>query len=147
MRKKVSALTIKTVFGLVLLDQSASALTLNGKKVNFSTEDKDVKKSRAMSSNAYKTIVVQFDTPLTEKMKREFYSLGVSSIVYAGDLGYYFYAKVAVLDKLSFSSCGFVGQSDMQSSYRYKSSGLSTFSNDGYETFNILFLEEPTKVK
>jgi len=145
MKKRVSSLTIKILFGLALLNQSASALTLNGKKVNFLEQNKHSKKSRAMSSNTYKTIIVQFKSPLTDAAKREFYNLGVSSIVYAGDLSYYFYAKAAVLDKLNFSSCGFVGESEMKSSYRYKSSGLSTFSNDGYETFNILFLEELTK--
>ena len=42
MRKKLSLITLKTLFGLTLLDQSAAALTLNGKKVNFSNDKKEI---------------------------------------------------------------------------------------------------------
>ncbi|HIP02504.1 MAG TPA: hypothetical protein EYG75_03215 [Campylobacterales bacterium] len=143
MRKKLSLLTMKTLFGLTLLDQSASALTLNGKKVNFSTlEEKKTIKTRALVSG-YKTIIVKFDTPLSQEAKENIYAKGVSSIVYAGDLSYYFYAKSSVLDNMSFDISSFVGKSDMTSEYRMKEEGgLSTLNMGAYQNFNILFLSE-----
>ncbi len=143
MRKKLSILTMKTLFGLTLLDQSAAALTLNSKKVNFSIEKEEKTiKTRALVSG-YKTIIVKFDTPLSQEAKESIYAKGVSSIVYAGDLSYYFYAKISVLDRISCDISGYVGKSDMTSEYRMKEeSGLSTFSMGAYQNFNLLFLSE-----
>jgi subtilisin family serine protease len=143
MRKKLSLLTMKTLFGLTLLDQSASALTLNGAKVNFSTEkEKKAMKTRAVVSG-YKTIIVKFDTPLSQEAKERMYSNGVNSIVYAGDLSYYFYAKSSLLDSLDFTAFGFVGKTDMVSEYRMKEEGgLSTLNMGDYQNVNILFLSE-----
>ena len=143
MRKKLSLLTMKTLFGLTLLDQSASALTLNGKKVNFSTpEEKKTIKTRALVSG-YKTIIVKFDAPLSETAKDKLYAFGVSSIVYAGDLSYYIYAKRSVIDTLNCKEFGVVGHTDMLRDFRFKKeSGLSLLNLGAYQNFNLLFLSE-----
>jgi len=146
MRKKLSLITMKIIFGITMFDQSASALMLNGKKVDFTSNKNDQKKikSRALS-NRYKTIIVKFNKPLTKKAKEKFYNSEVSSIVYAGDLSYYFYAKESKLANLDFTGTDFVAQTDMKSEYRVKDDGgLSTFGSEDYQNFNILFLEELT---
>jgi subtilisin family serine protease len=146
MRKKLSLITMKILFGITMFDQSAAALMLNGKKVDFTANSNDLKKIKTRSlSDRYKTIIAKFNTPLTKELKEKFYSSGVSSIVYAGDLSYYFYAKESVLDHLDFSDSDFVAKTDMKSEYRMKDeSGLSTLGSEDYQNFNILFLEELT---
>jgi len=149
MRKKLSLITMKILFGITMLDQSVAALMLNGKKVDFVSNNSDQKKikSRALS-NRYKTIIVKFNTPLSKEAKEKFYSAGVSSIVYAGDLSYYFYAKESNLAKLDFTGTDYVAQTDMKSEYRVKDeNGLSTLGSEDYQNFNILFLEELTSAE
>ena len=143
MRKKLSILTMKTLFGLTLLDQSASALTLNGKKVNFSTvKDKKIIKTRAVMSG-YKTIIVKFSTPLSDSEKELIYAKGVSTITYAGDLSYYIYGKKSVIDSLRCTKLDAIGRVDMLADFRMKAeSGLTTLSYGAYQTFNLLFLSE-----
>jgi subtilisin family serine protease len=146
MRRKLSLITMKILFGITIFDQSATALMLNGKKVDFASNHDNQKKVKTRAlSDRYKTIIVKFNTPLTSELKEKFYSSGVSSIIYAGDLSYYFYAKEALLENLDFSESDFVGMSEMRSEYRLKDeSGITTFSQEDYQNFNILFLEELT---
>ena len=142
MIKKLSILTIKVLFGLSLLEHSANALTLNGKEVDFSSnKEQTTLKTRALT-NEYKTIIVKFDTPLSEKTKEKFYNSGVSSIVYAGELSYYFYAKELVLENIDYQDNTFVAKADMISEYRMSKSGLSTFGFDPFINLNVLFLQE-----
>lgn len=145
MKNKLSLLTIKMIMGLSLLNQSAAALTLNGIKVDFSNQSATIQiKTRAVNSG-YKTTIVQFETPLTEQVKERLYAKGVNSIVYAGDLSYYFYAKSAVLDRLNYAEFGSIGHTDMMSQYRMKEdSGISALALGMYQNFNILFLSELT---
>ncbi len=144
MIKKFSTLTIKVLFSLALLEQSVSALTLNGTEVNFSSSNEQTTlKTRALT-NEYKTIIVKFSTPLSEKTKEKFYNSGVSSIVYAGELSYYFYAKELVLENIEYQDSTFVAKADMRSEYRMSKSGLSTFGFDSFINLNVLFLEELT---
>ncbi len=142
MIKKLSTLTIKVLFSLALLEHSANALILNGKEVDFSNnKEQTTLKTRALT-NKYKTIIVKFNTPLSKKNKEKFYNSGVSSIVYAGELSYYFYAKELVLEKIDYQDSTFVAKADMLSEYRMATSGLSTFGFDSFINLNVLFLQE-----
>jgi subtilisin family serine protease len=146
MRKKITTLTMKTIFSMILFDQSLSALTLSGTEVNFKSVDNSDKKLRVLS-HGHKTIIAKFDTPLTKNRIDQFYNSGVESIVYAGDLSYYFYAQRSVLNGLDFSNSDFVAKIDMKSQYRVSkdSSGLVTLGYGDYQKYNLLFLVEMTR--
>jgi len=146
MVKKLSIVTIKVLLGLALLDKSVLALTLNGHEVNFKKENIDTLtiKTRALE-NRHKAIIVKFNRPLDTKTKEKFFSEGVSSIIYAGELSYYFYAKESVFSKLDFKNSGFLEKTNMRSEYRVKDGGLATFDSSVYQNFNVLFLVELSK--
>ncbi len=146
MVKKLSIVTIKVLLGLALLDKSVSALTLNGHEVDFKKENIDTLtiKTRALD-NRHKAIIIKFDKPLDAKIKEKFFREGVSSIIYAGELSYYFYAKESVLNKLDFENYGFLEKTDMRSEYRVKDGGIATFDSSAYQSFNVLFLVELSK--
>ncbi len=142
MVKKLSALTIKVLFGLALLDQSATALTLNGTEVNFSSPyEQTILKTRALT-NEHKTIIAKFNAPLSKKAKERFYNSGVSIIVYAGGFSYYIHAKESVLDNIEYLDSTFVAKADMRAEYRMEDSSLATFSFNPFVNLNVLFLEE-----
>ena len=143
MIKKFSLLTVKVVFGMTVFNQSVSALTLNGKEIHFSKNSNSL--HTLSSSNKDKTIIVKFDSPLSDSDKSKLYSNGIKNIIYAGDLSYYLNAKSHVLDNFDYSQFDYVGKSDMINDYKFKEdSGLSILSYDEYQTFNVLFLEELT---
>ncbi len=145
MRKKISVLAVKSLIGLLLLNQSVYALELNGVKVDFSKKSNQTDKKLRVLNSEYKTVIVKFDIPLDRDQRDEFHKNGVENIVYAGNLSYYFYARASILDSLDYSDSGFVAKADMRSQYRMKEDGLNTLSMGSYQDFNILFLTELSK--
>ncbi len=146
MVKRFSIATLKVLLGLTLLDSSLKALTLNGKEVKFknSLEIAPAIETRALSSK-YKSEIIKFNSPLTKSQKEHFYNLGVESIVYAGDLSYYFYAKESILNSLDYNRSNFVAKAEMISDYRMKNSGLITLKSSEHIDLNVLFLVELSK--
>ncbi len=141
MIRRFSLLTIKVVFGITVFNQSISALTLNGKEIHFLKTNNSLQ--TLSESNKDKTIIVKFNAPLSDSDKSKLYSKGVKNIIYAGDLSYYIYGKSKVLDSVDFQAFDFVGKSEMISDYKFKEDGgISTFADDEYQTFNVLFLQE-----
>ncbi|MCH9812968.1 MAG: S8 family serine peptidase [Epsilonproteobacteria bacterium] len=146
MKYRISTLTLKTLLGLTTLDQSLSALTLNGTEVHFSNDSKnELQLTTRALSNSEKTIIAKFSAPLDQQKRELLYSKGVSTIVYAGDLSYYLYGKSYILETLDFEGTDFISQASMLSTYRTKESGLTTLGVGAYQNINVLFLQELTK--
>lgn len=146
MRRKLSLFAAKMIVGSTIFTPSIHALTLNGKEVTFANSSKIAKKSgRALAVDVYKTIIVQFDTPLDSDAKNSLYDVGVDTIVYAGDNSYYLYGKSSFLTEIDFSLYGATGMSDFSNAYKTKETqegGLTTLSESTYSHYKVLFLKE-----
>ena len=145
MYKRISIFAAKGLLATMLLEQTSNALTLNGKAVSFGKNHLPTLKALGVPTIS-KTILVKFKDPLTSAQKDFFYKLGVDTIVYAGDMSYYFYLPESLIQKISDQQ-GVEGVSDVKAEFRVSSSSdehldLMTMSENSKIFVNVLFLKE-----
>lgn len=145
MYKKISVYAAKGLMATMLLEQTSSALTLNGKTVSF--DKSTIPELKALGvATVSKTVLVRFSDPLNSKEKEKFYQMGVDTIVYAGDLSYYFYMPESLVQKIAQRK-DIKGISDVQPEFRVSSDSdehinLITMSENSKIFVNVLFLKE-----
>ncbi len=145
MYKKISTYAAKGLLATMLLEQTSNALTLNGRAVSFGKVNLPSLKALGVPTIS-KTILVKFKDPLTTVQKDFFYNLGVDTIVYAGDMSYYFYLPQSLIEKISQQQ-GVEGISDVSPEFRVSNKSdehldLITKSGDSKIFVNVLFLKE-----
>jgi len=89
------------------------------------------------------TVMVSCLNPLSSAEKEKFYDMGVDTIVYAGDLNYYFYLPESVaLDLHEQKNIRSVHRIDPLQKMHLYDGVLTTFSDDEEIDANVLFLKE-----
>ncbi len=91
------------------LCSAANALILNGENIVFKTQVPNVKVCKTVGKKGVR--LMKFKKPLAPQDLVKYFDEGIESIEYAGDLAYYFYGDLSVIDSLLFKEMKFGGVS------------------------------------
>jgi subtilisin family serine protease len=130
------------VLSIALLNQSAVAFT-NMK------DTRDMIPLQSLGSvEKSESVLVTCNTVLSSADKNRFYDMGVDTIVYAGDLSYYFYLPEGLVSKLSqdtkIASIKEIDPETRKGDKNLQSGTLGVYGDD-LISVNVLFLKEMTQ--
>ncbi len=144
MSYKLSHITMNAILCVTLMQAESYAQNLRDTKA---PENINKLKLKSLGvKNASTTVLVSCHKPLSNDEKSHFYEMGVDTIVYAGDLDYYFYLPESLVYMLSSdTSVKFirkVGTEQKTNINDLQNGGLMTLSDDDLIDVNVLFLKE-----
>ena len=150
MSYKLSHITVNTILLSTLLQTGAFAQTDDLKNGAVHGKRDLMLKSLGVQ-NESTTVLVECAKPLTSSEKERFYDMGVDTIVYAGDLNYFFYLPESLVGSLH-EAANIVSVRNVESKERInpqhaETGSLAALSEDGVIEANVIFLKELSRHK
>ena len=142
---KLADVTVKTIIFSAIMHSSLEAFVLHPSQNVLSVEQALPLKALG-TRNRSVTVLVTCKNPVSSAQKEYFYAMGVDTIVYAGEMNYYFYLPSSLINSVQDEENVIaVKEVDAQSrieSVNSAEGSLSTLSDDDIIDVNVLFLKE-----
>ncbi len=145
MSYKLSHITVNAILFSTFLQAGAFAQT--GDLKNDAGQGKKHLMLKSLGvRNVSTTVLVGCNKPLSKSEKERFYAMGVDTIVYAGDLNYYFYLPESLVSSLhevtDITSIRSVDSQERINQRHGDGATLATLSEDDVIEANVIFLKE-----
>ena len=140
MSYKLSKIAINAILFITLVHSESFATSMHEQ----SKESRTIPLLKALGvEDKPTTVLVSFFNPLSYSEKEYFFEMGVDTIVYAGDLNYYFYLPESVALQLhNEKNVKAVHRADPSQKMHLYDGSLTTLSDEDVIDANILFLKE-----